>query len=321
VKRLLLVVAAMLVNAQAFAGGWDFFGNPPPQISVMSEGTGATRESATTNALIAAANQAVGVLVVSNKQVSDDRLVTNEIFQQTSGIVNKYEVLVCYKEDLLYTCQIRAQVSTTPLLEVLQAKGGKQFTVDGESEYAKQLTYSRNVYAAGKLLEKALEGSHDVGLSVKSQKISIRPTVKEASKVVIQARVGVDDDYLRYLGQIAKRAAGTAGDGRKVVIEIPGERTWTLMNETFELHRNDPYLSLHMLGKDGQELLQQCGRFDRGFLAYYQIQGDGRMVKVLPDRDISLELYIPDSILKDLREMKFGVGCDKENRKTAVRVI
>lgn len=104
-------------------------------IAVVAEGDGRTRESAIEKALTTAANQAVGVLIIGTQQVINDHLISDEMFQQTAGIVNRYEIAYCSHEEQLH-CQIKAEISTSVLMQAAHLTGDQTAEIDGRSEFA-----------------------------------------------------------------------------------------------------------------------------------------------------------------------------------------
>lgn len=95
------------------------------------------------NALISAARQAFGVTVISTQKAQNDKLVLNDLIQQSAGIVNKYEVLHCENASG-YHCQVRALAFTQPLMVMLEKLDDQNVEVDGGSEFAKQVSEGVN---------------------------------------------------------------------------------------------------------------------------------------------------------------------------------
>lgn len=84
----LLAIALLFVSYSALAG-----------VTVEVEGHGGTPEQAKNNAFRAAIQQVVGTLVLSNREVKDNRLVRDEILDYSAGFVEDYEVTDAYQDE------------------------------------------------------------------------------------------------------------------------------------------------------------------------------------------------------------------------------
>jgi hypothetical protein len=300
--------------APATAAEFGYMINPPSVVSVMAEGVGATRDEAIAKSLVAAANQAVGVLIIGTQQIKNDSLVTKEVFQQTAGIVNKYEVVLCTQESS-YWCQIKAQVSTKPLIAVMQSHGGKSTEVDGESEYAKQFMYRTNLKNSADLLAKAMYDANSTGLTAKLKTTALIPTAKDYAKLQVKMKLGLDTAYYDYLNEIAKRASEVVGSERTVTFEIPyGEskiHSHTVKNQLLGIPGSMVLINVHLLGDNDKDLAQECVSTS-GMYGVSIVIGQGYLVRFKPERDFEFNLDVPERVLKDMREIKVSLGCSSD---------
>lgn len=93
-------------------------------VTLVTNGTGKTKEEATQNALRSAIEQAFGTFVSANTEVLNDELVKDEIATVTSGNVRQFNVLSTTKDDNgLYDVSLQALVSIGNLTNYAKSKG------------------------------------------------------------------------------------------------------------------------------------------------------------------------------------------------------
>lgn len=90
----------------------------PEQITVTTKGYGQTQPIAIENALNLAVQKSVGVLILSDQTVNNDKVVRNLVAQYSSGVVNSYEVKKC--DGVPVTCEVVAKVSPWKFMRKLQ---------------------------------------------------------------------------------------------------------------------------------------------------------------------------------------------------------
>lgn len=96
-------------------------------VSLITTGTGATKELATQNALRAAIEKTFGTFVSANSAVVNDDLVKDEIVTVTSGNIKSFEELNCTQvngsDGILYEVTVQAEVSIDNLVSFAQNHG------------------------------------------------------------------------------------------------------------------------------------------------------------------------------------------------------
>lgn len=92
-------------------------------VTLVTSGTGNTKEEAIRNALRNAIEQTFGTFVSSNTKVLNDELIKDEIVTISSGNIQSYEELSNIKEDGLFRISVKAVVSVNKLIEFAQSKG------------------------------------------------------------------------------------------------------------------------------------------------------------------------------------------------------
>ena len=99
-----------------------FNGDVGTTISLVTTGSGDTKDEATKNALRNALEQAYGAFVSSNSQVVNDELVRDEIVSISTGNIVSYDVL-SYVDSIPKQVTVNAVVSITRLQKYAQNKG------------------------------------------------------------------------------------------------------------------------------------------------------------------------------------------------------
>lgn len=154
----------------------------PSEIVVVSRGTGETREKAIDNALVAAVQEALGVLVVSEVTIRDDQVLKNIAILYSDGVVNSYRVGEC-KGDSRQSCEITAKVSASRLQKKFSSSGAVA-EVDGKDMYGQYITSKNAIYQRKRLAEYYLSHIRKTGLDLKIDSIKVLPTT--ASSVPIE---------------------------------------------------------------------------------------------------------------------------------------
>ena len=159
----------------------------PSEIVVVSTGTGETREKAIDNALIAAIQEALGVLVVSEVTIRDDQVLKNIAILYSDGVVNSYKVGEC-KGDSRQSCEITAKVSATRLQKKFSSSGAVA-EVDGKDMYGQYITSKNVIYQRKRLAEYYLSHIRKTGLDLKIDSIKVLPTTANSVPIEINYTV------------------------------------------------------------------------------------------------------------------------------------
>ena len=175
----------------------------PSEIVISSKGTGETREKAIDNALIAAVQEALGVLVVSDVTIKDDQILNNIAIMYSEGVVNSYKVKECIGETR-QVCEITATVSASRL----QKKFGSSSAgveVDGNNLYAQHLTAKNAIIQRSKLTEYYFSGIRKYGLEPKIDEVKIIPSTDSNVNVEITLSVGWNREFRKNLVQFIEK--------------------------------------------------------------------------------------------------------------------
>lgn len=92
-------------------------------ISLVSNGTGKTKEEAIQNALRSAIEQTYGTFVSANTEVLNDELIKDDIVTVSSGNVKSYKELSVNQSDELYDVSVQVTISIDHLTQFAQSRG------------------------------------------------------------------------------------------------------------------------------------------------------------------------------------------------------
>jgi len=154
----------------------------PSEIIVTAKGSGETREKAIENALIAAVQEGIGVLVVSDVTIQNNSILKNIAITYASGVVTSYKVKNCISS-ARQVCEITASVSPWNLRKNLTSSTAS-LKVDGENLYGQYITTKNTMIQRRKLIDYYFSQIRKNGLDIKITSTKIIPTT--ANKVEIQ---------------------------------------------------------------------------------------------------------------------------------------
>lgn len=159
-------------------------------VTLVTSGTGSTKEEATRNALRNAIEQAFGTFVSANTQVLNDELIKDEITTVSTGNVKSYKELSVNQTNGMYDVSVQAIVSIDQLRKFAQSKGmraelaGASFAMNMK---IRELNKKNEVNAIDHMIEKA-EAIAKNGLFDYKLEIG-EPFLTKNSKYAIKLRV------------------------------------------------------------------------------------------------------------------------------------
>lgn len=185
-------VAVLVANAQAAQNG------------IVVEGIGSTREKAITSAILSANEQVSGVFVASDQRLEDGKLTKDEIRQHTAGVVNNYEVISCATDNGLYTCRIKADVSSAPLRRTIEASGQSVSSIAGASAAAESMTYNQSIEVGRVLFLKTLGEWRDY-VNPLVVNTTVQPSLGGTPVMGVEYKIDVQPGYIKHLQVILER--------------------------------------------------------------------------------------------------------------------
>ena len=191
----------------------------PKEITVDATGYGKTQEEAVNNALVIAVQKGIGVLVVSDVTVDDDRVIRDLAATYSSGVVNSYEILKCENGG----CTIRAKISPARFQRKLMADSNV-VRVNGKDLHAQYIT-SRNVLIQPmKLTQYYFSQLHQSGLEVKPKSVVMAPQYGSSNATLVmdyEVRMNPEfkKDFISFLQRLEKDTNGKTENHQQVYIQ------------------------------------------------------------------------------------------------------
>jgi hypothetical protein len=172
--------------------GIDFFfsRSTPDDIVIDATGTGETREIALNNALVAAVGEALGVFVVSEVSVENNRILRDIAINYTSGVVREYAVKECQHHETV-RCVISAHVSPFSLRSNLLSSSAVT-KINGEGLFAQHLTAQAAILQRKKLTDYFMSKLRTSGLNLKLKRFDLQPSNQKRVKVYFSATLQLD---------------------------------------------------------------------------------------------------------------------------------
>ena len=199
VEKAPLSAASLVLQGVKF-----YFGNSiPSEIPVDSSGTGETREKAIQNALIAAVQEAIGVLIVSDVTVESNRIVRDIAATYSSGVVKSYKVKNCASTDRIQ-CDISAVVSPFAFRQTLLASGSVT-KVDGESLYGQYVTSKNAILQRYRLTEYFFSRIRTQGLQLRLVRFEVRPSTRNKVPIYIEYDIRFDPQFKQTIIELLEK--------------------------------------------------------------------------------------------------------------------
>ena len=289
----------------------------PSEIVVITTGTGDTREKAIDNALIAAVQEAIGVLVVSDVTVQDDKILRNIAIMYSEGVVNNYKVKEC-KGDLRQACEIIATVSPSRLQNKF-AGSGAIMEVDGQNLYGQYVTSKNAILQRKKLAEYYLSNIRTHGLEIEITSMKVIPTSETKVPIEINYLVTWNREYKENaLSFFKKLEKETNGKFERYSDRDKNKYTYMLTyGDSFSFTRNDR-LHINTYDESFYKMMQfyirskiqisinpfnVCDSYDPQYLS-----GIFAMHKE-SDSTRKKTVYANPEQLKDLKQISLTLGC------------
>lgn len=202
----------------------------PDELFARGTGTGSTREEAVKNALLSAVQQTMGVLVVSETTVANDRLLRDIYAGYSSGIVKSFSIVSCTEDSYRVSCTVNAVTKPWAIRETIFTSG-RAVRVDGQNLYGQYLTQREVLLQRRKLMDYYLSRIRTVGLVSTIRSVSILPSPSEKALVRIEFSIAWDQRFRKELiGFLRQLERDTGGDR---IRRAPGYGDLILMQEVY----------------------------------------------------------------------------------------
>ena len=181
----------------------------PAEIPVEAVGTGPTREKAIDNALIAAVQQAIGVLVVSDVTVESNKVVRDIAINYASGVVKEYSVKQC-TDTARIQCTINAKVSPFAFQQKLLASASVT-KIDGENLYGQYLTSRNAIIQRYRVTEYFFSRIRTQGIQAKLIRFEVQPTISGKVPIYFEYSIRFNPEYKRLLIEFLEKLQEDTG--------------------------------------------------------------------------------------------------------------
>ncbi len=313
VEKAPLSAASLVLQGVKF-----YFGNSiPSEIPVDSSGTGVTREKAIQNALIAAVQEAIGVLIVSDVTVESNRIVRDIAATYSSGVVKSYKVKNCTSTDRI-RCDISAVVSPFAFRQTLLASGSVT-KVDGESLYGQYVTSKNAILQRYRLTEYFFSRIRTQGLQLRLVRFEVQPSTKNKVPIYIEYDIRFDPQFKRTIIELLEKLQQDTNGGvnkwtgewrelppgvdpMTVYIQwgptgLKGNRVWvnTFDRDYFQMMRLYQFQEIPVIIKELNlcDAVSHDGIFT---IDWYRLRRSG-IIEVDPEQ------------LRGVKQLTLGVGC------------
>ena len=164
----------------------------PDDIVVESTGIGETQPAAIENALNLAVQKGIGVLIVSEQNMTNDKIVRDVVAQYSAGSVNSFEVKKCYGKPV--TCEITAKVSPVKFFDRLK-NDSSSIALDGNNLYAKHLTLKNLLIQRHKITQYYMAEIRRSGIDAKIKSVNIRPSMTDEVTLIIDYELVWNENF------------------------------------------------------------------------------------------------------------------------------
>jgi hypothetical protein len=177
----------------------------PEEITVNAKGVGDTQPIAIQAAINVAVEKAIGVLVITDQTVSNDKVVRNLVAQYSSGVVNSYEVKKC--EGKPVSCEIVAKVSPWKFMRKLEGDS-QTIQVNGNDLLAKHQSAKNALIQRYKMTQYYMSQIRQSGLDVQVRSVNIEPNMGNLVNLTIDYEVKWNKEFkkeiIRFLEKLEK---------------------------------------------------------------------------------------------------------------------
>ena len=192
--------------------------SPPPELEIKGEGAGKTREEAIQNALIDAVHKGLGLLIVTDQTVNNDRVVRNMAAAYSSGVVNSYQVLSCSFNN----CTVLAKVSPWKFRRKLEGDSSVM-RVNGNDLHAQYATANASMIQRHKLTEYYFQRIRSSGLEVKIRELKIMPASNNRAEIYLDYEVAFNKEFkkdlIQFLEKLESDTNGRNEENNRVYIQ------------------------------------------------------------------------------------------------------
>ena len=177
----------------------------PPEITVNVVGVGDTQDAAIKDGLNLSVKQAIGVLVLSDQTVNNDKVVRNLVAEYSAGVVNSFEVKKCEGKPVV--CEVTANVSPWKFMRKLEGDS-QTIQVNGNDLLARHETAKNTLIQRYKMTFYYMSQIRQSGLDVHVRSVSVEPSFNDKVRLNVDYEVKWNKEFkkeiIRFLEKLEK---------------------------------------------------------------------------------------------------------------------
>jgi hypothetical protein len=196
-------------------------------------------EEARLNGFQLAVEMAVGAVVISEKQATNNILVRDQIMKHSGGYVDDFKIIEQSGTSLRYTIVMDVKVRSSQIADVLLNTGTKKGTLDSARIYAQYESYNKERNDAEKVINNLLTGypRNAFNTTIKSTKIRIN---NDRNMVVdISAEVTWNNKWVNSLVENLSRVSDKDKTTSNKISVVRKPSQFSIFDEKLQLYIND----------------------------------------------------------------------------------
>lgn len=200
----------------------------PKELTITSKGRGNTQEEAVQAALTDSVQRGIGILMITEQTVQNDKLIRNIAASYSSGVVNTYKVDTCEK-DTFFTCTVTAKVSPWNLMRKLQGDS-QTIQVRGSDLFMQHQTAKAVLIQREKMTRYYLNQIRESGLDVRIVEVKVLPNTSDMAKLSVTYEVKWNREFkeelIRFLKKLERDTQGPENEQVYIQWDSSSGRVW-----------------------------------------------------------------------------------------------
>jgi hypothetical protein len=200
----------------------------PKELTITSKGRGNTQEEAVQAALTDSVQRGIGILMITEQTVQNDKLIRNIAASYSSGVVNTYKVDTCEK-DTFFTCTVTAKVSPWNLMRKLQGDS-QTIQVRGNDLFMQHQTAKAVLIQREKMTRYYLNQIRESGLDVRIVEVKVLPNTSDMAKLSVTYEVKWNREFkeelIRFLKKLERDTQGPENEQVYIQWDSSSGRVW-----------------------------------------------------------------------------------------------
>ena len=198
---ILVVMLAMVSACSTTSPSRTYQGNSPTQTIRNVTGVGSTFDEAKNNGFAVAIEQAVGSVLLVDKELKNDKLTRDDILSHSAGYVDDYKVIRQTNNRGQVVVIMDVDVKHSRIAERMLQRGGSDSKLDGNRLGAQYNSYMTERGSGDRLLNNLLRDFPARAMDVKQGRIDFMLDSRRNSVLVVPYEITWDKRYLNALDE------------------------------------------------------------------------------------------------------------------------